>query len=72
MSEKGKLKKSEGVDLQELSIKSLGEEDTYKYLGIEEKNNIEHIRMRKQHKEGYVSTIKMILKTKLSSEKFVI
>ena len=64
--ERGKFKKSEGIHLQDLSIKALEEGETYKYLGVEETNKIDHATMRKLHKEGYVKTIKMILKTKLT------
>ena len=64
--EKGKFTKSEGVHLQDLSIKALEEGETYKYLGVEETNKIDHAKMRKLHKEGYVKTVKMILKTKLT------
>lgn len=64
--ERGKFKKSEGIDLQDLSIRALEEGETYKYLGIEEANNIDHKKMRSVYKEGYVKTVKVILKTKLS------
>ena len=64
--EKGKFKKSEGIHLQDLSISALEEGETYKYLGVEETNKIDHQKMRKMHKEGYVKTVKMILKTKLT------
>ena len=66
--EKGKFKKSEGIHLQDLSIKALEEGETYKYLGVEETNKIDHTKMRKLHKEGYVKTLKMILKTKLTTK----
>ena len=64
--ERGKFKKSEGINLQELTIRPLDEGETYKYLGIEETNQIDHQKMRKMHKEGYVKVLKMILKTKLT------
>ena len=40
--EKGKLKKKEGIDLQEYTIRALEEGQSYKYLGVEETNQIEH------------------------------
>jgi len=64
--EKGKLKKTEGVDLQEYTIQALEEGQTYKYLGVEETNQIDHAKMRKLHRDSYAKGIKKLLKTKLS------
>ena len=62
--ERGKFKKSKGINLQELTIRSLDEGETYKYLGIEETNQIDHQNMRKMLEEGYVKVVKLILKIK--------
>ena len=40
--EKGKFRKSEGIDLQEYTIRALEQVETYKYLGIEETNQTDH------------------------------
>ena len=64
--EKGKLKQKEGITLQEFSIRALEEGETYKYLGVEETNMIDHSKMRVLHKEECITTIKKILKTKLN------
>ena len=66
--EKGKFKKKDGFDIQDLSIRTLQEDETYKYLGIEETNQIDHAKMRKMHKDSYIKALKMILKTKLSAK----
>ena len=66
--EKGKFKKSEGIDLQEYSIRALEEGETYKYLGIEETNQIDHQKMRKLHRDSYAKLLKTVLKTKLSAK----
>ena len=64
--EKGKLKKKEGIDLQEYTIRALEEGQSYKYLGVEETNQIEHEKMRKLHRDSYANNLKKVLKTKLS------
>ena len=66
--EKGKLKGSEGIDLQGDSIQALKQGETYKYLGIEETNEIDHQKMRKLHRDAYAKLLKTILKTKLSAK----
>ena len=60
---KSKFKKSEGINLQDLAIRLLDEGVTYKYLGMEQTNQIDHQIMRKMYKEGYVKSVKIILKT---------
>ena len=64
--EKGKLKSKDGINLQEFTIEALEEGRTYKYLGVEESNQIDHPKMRMLHKDSYTRSLKKILKTKLS------
>ena len=52
--------------MQELTIRPLDEGETYKYLGIEETNQIYHQNMRKILRESFVKVVKIILKTKLT------
>ena len=66
--EKGKFKKREGFDLQDMSIRTLEENETYKYLGIEENNQIDHAKMRKMHRDCYTNALKLVLKSKLSAK----
>ena len=66
--EKGKFRRSEGIDLQGDSIQALEQGETYKYLGIEETNEIDHQKMRKLHRDAYAKLLKTILKTKLSAK----
>ena len=45
--EKGKLKKKEGIDLQENTIRALAEGQSYKYHDVEETKQREHEKMWK-------------------------
>ena len=55
--------------MQELTIRPLDEGETYKFLGIEETNQIYHQNMRKILRESFVKVVKIILKTKLTPKK---
>ena len=66
---RGKLTESEGIQLpNKEEIKSLGEGDTYKYLGVLEADDIKHQVMKKEIKEEYMyfRRIRRILKSKLN------
>ena len=66
---KGKLRKSENVVLDENTIiKDLEQEGTYKYLGVNEGNGIQHSQMKEKIKKECIRRVRSILKTELNSK----
>ncbi len=64
---KGKISHSEGVRLpNQDEIKSLGEEDSYKYLGVLESDDIKNEEMKKNIRAEYFRRIRKILNSKLN------
>lgn len=66
---KGKLKESDSiiVDL-ETAIKELDPESSYKYLGVNEGDGIEHASMKEKIRKEYYRRIRLVLKTELNSK----
>ena len=48
-------------------IQELEQEKTYKYLGIEESEGIQHQRMKERLKQEYSRSLRMILKSELNA-----
>ena len=64
---RGKIVKREGIKLPNGQlVKSLYNEDQYKYLGILEREDIQHHEVKKNVKQEYTRRLKSILKSKLS------
>ena len=64
---KGKKVASENIQLDdENCIEDLAGDSTYKYLGIEENNGIEHKKMREKVKREYINRLKKICKSELT------
>ena len=60
---RGKIVKSHGIQLPDEQImKSLKEEDSYKYLGILEADDIKHEQMKEKVKKEYLRRVRKILK----------
>ena len=67
-------KQVNGTDMQlpdGETIKELDNSETYKYLGIDEKNTICTTEMKAKVKNEYFSRIKKIIKTKLNSKNMI-
>ena len=64
---KGKKVATENIQLDEENcIEDLAGDSTYKYLGIEENNVIEHKKMREKVKKEYINRLKKICKSELT------
>ena len=65
----GKKTTTENIQLDEAQdIRELTEQEPYKYLGIEENDNIQHANMRKKAGSEYLSRLKKICKTQLTNK----
>ncbi|XP_078348127.1 uncharacterized protein LOC144633190 isoform X1 [Oculina patagonica] len=64
----GKL--TETFDLQldtDTCIKELDQENTYKYLGVDESDGIQHAKMKEKVRKEYYRRVRMVLKTELNA-----
>ena len=52
-------------------IRTLGENETYKYLGILEAETIKQVEMKDKIRKEYLKTTRKLLETKLSSRNFI-
>ena len=65
---KGKLTKTSNIVLnQDTAIKELDQEGTYKYLGINEGDGIQHSKMKEKIRKEYYRRIRMVLKSELNA-----
>ena len=65
---KSKLTKTSNVVLnQDTAIKELDQEGTYKYLGINEGDGIQHSKMKEKIRKEYYRRIRMVLKSELNA-----
>ena len=68
----GKRYKREGVELpNQVVIRTLGEKETYKYLGILETDTIKRAEMKEKIKKKNLRRIRTLLDTKLYSNNLV-
>ena len=65
---KGKKTTTENMQLEEYEIQDLEEDAVYKYLGIEENDNILHKQIKTKVRAEYIRRLKKIVKTGLSSK----
>jgi len=64
---KGRRINSENIIIDHTTIKQLDQEKTYKYLGIEESEKVEHRMMKDRISKEYLKRVKLILRTELSA-----
>ena len=65
---KGKLTKTSNIVLnQTTTIQELDQEGTYKYLGINEGDGIQHSKMKEKIRKEYYRRIRMVLKSELNA-----
>ena len=62
---KGRKVDSENIIVDQTIIKQLEQDSTYKYLGIEESEKIEHKLMKEKITKEYLKRVKLILKSEL-------
>ena len=66
---RGKLISTENVVLDDVTvIKELEQEGTYKYLGVNEGNGIQHTSMKEKIRKECIRRVRSIMKTELSSK----
>ena len=64
---KGKLTTTENIQINlDTTIQQLEQEGTYKYLGVNEGDGIQHDKMKEKVKEEYYRRIRMITKSELN------
>ena len=65
---RGKLAKTTSIVLdEETTIKELQQEDSYKYLGINEAEGIQHAKMKEKMRREYYRRVRLILKSELNA-----
>ena len=65
---KGRRVHTQNIVLGEQEIQDLEGDSAYKYLGVEEKENLEHKKMREKIGAEYLKRVRKILKTQLTSK----
>ena len=65
---KGKLTKTSNIVLNEdITVKEMDQEGTYKYLGINEGDGIQQSKMKEKIQKEYFRRIRMVLKSELNA-----
>ena len=65
---KGKLTRAENIELDvTTTIQDLDQEETYKYLGVNEGNGIQHAMMKEKIRKEYYRRIRLVLKSELNA-----
>ena len=68
----GKRRLTDGMELpNQDKIRTFGEKETYKYLGIFETDTIKQVEMKEKVQKGYLRRTRKLLETKLSSRNFI-
>ena len=68
----GKRHLTDGMELPgQDKIRTLGEKETYKCLGILEADTIKHVEMKDKIKKEYLRRTRKLLETKLSSRNLI-
>ena len=69
---RGKRHLTDGMELpNQDKIRTLGEKETYKYLGILEANIIKQVEMKEKNKKEYLRWTRKLLETKLCSRNLI-
>ena len=63
---KGKVTETQGMNLPNNNIKGLNLDETYKYLGILQADDIKHKQVKKKTLSEYNKRVRKILKSKLN------
>ena len=67
-----KQHRTDGMELtNQDKIRTLRENDTYKYLGILEVDSIKQVEMKEKIKKEYLGRTRKLLETKLSCRNFI-
>ena len=65
---RGKLQKTLSINLDiDTAIRDLDPDETYKYLGVNEGDGINHASMKEKIRKEYYRRIRLVLKTELNS-----
>ena len=65
---RGKLTETFDIQLDtDTCIKELEQENTYKYLGVDEGDGIQHAKMKEKVRKEYYRRVRMVLKTELNA-----
>jgi len=65
---RGKLAKTENIELDVgTAIQDLEQEGTYKYLGVNEGDRIQHAKMKEKIRKEYYCRIRLVLKSELNA-----
>ena len=65
---RGKLAKTENIELDiDTTIQDLEQEGTYKYLGVNEGDGIQHAKMKEKIRKEYYRRIRLVLKSELNA-----
>lgn len=65
----GKLVKKENIVIDvDTAIKDLDQDNTYKYLGVDESEGIQHSKMKEKIRKEYYRRIKLVLKSELNAK----
>ena len=68
----GKRHLTDGIELlNQDKIRTLGEKETYKYLGILEADTIKQVEMKEKIKKEYLKRTRKLLETRLSSRNLI-
>ena len=66
---RGKLQKTSSINLDiDTTIRDLDPEETYKYLGVNEGDGINHTSIKEKIRKEYYRRIRLVLKTELNSK----
>ena len=66
---RGKLQKTSSINLDiDTAVRDLDPEETYKYLGVNEGDGINHASMKEKIRKEYYRRIRLVLKTELNSK----
>ena len=66
---KGRIKKTSSISLDiDTTIRELDPEETYKYLGVNEGDGINHASMKERVRKEYYRRVRLLLKTELNSK----
>ncbi|KAJ7335694.1 hypothetical protein JRQ81_013635 [Phrynocephalus forsythii] len=65
---RGKIVKTEGIYMTNNFIKTLDEEESYKYLGVLQADNIKHKEVKNKVSQEYIRRVGKILKSKLNGK----
>ena len=63
---RGSVVQTEGINLPNNNIRELNKEESYKYLGILQADDIKHVQVKKKAASEYTKRVRKVLKSKLN------